>query len=98
MNDWNNNGHYDLQDQFLDFSIFENSNIGGTTGNSNKPEVAPENAGKTIAGSILILIILGIAFMVCFASGENNELLNGFVLIVSVLICIPIFKSIQIKK
>lgn len=98
MNDWNNNGHYDSQDMFLDFSAFEYSGSGGTTGNSNKrPEVAPENAANTLGSSIIILIIIGIAFLLCFACGKDNELIKAVIMLCSVAICTPIFKSIQIK-
>lgn len=99
MNDWNNNGHFDSQDMFLDFSAFEYSGSGGTTGNSNKrPEVAPEDAGETLSGSILILIIIGIAFLLCFACGKDNELIKAVIMLGSVAICAPIFKKIQIKR
>lgn len=98
MIDWNNNGHYDSQDQFLDFSAFEYSSSGGTTGNYNKPEVAPEDAASTLGGSILIILIIGIAFLLCCACGKDNDLIKAFLLFGSVGICIPIFKSIQIKK
>lgn len=97
MNDWNNNGQYDSQDMFLDFSAFEYSGSGGTTGNSNKrPEVAPEDAGETLSGSIRILIIIGIAFLLCFACGKDNELIKAVIMLCFVAICAPIFKSIQI--
>lgn len=99
MNDWNNNGRYDSKDMFLDFSAFEYSGSGGTTGNSNKrPEVAPENAANTLGGSILIILIIGIAFFLCCACGKDNDLIKAFLLFGSVAICAPIFKSIQIKK
>lgn len=99
MNDWNNNGRYDSVDQFIDYSAFEYSSNGGITGNSNKrPEVAPEDAGETLSGSILILIIIGIAFLLCFACGKDNELIKAAIMLGSVAICAPIFKKIQIKK
>lgn len=99
MNDWNNNGRYDVTDQFIDFSVFEYSSSGGTSGDSNKrPEVAPEDAVGTLSGSILILIIIGIAFLLCSACGKNNELIKAAIMLGSVAICTPIFKKIQIKN
>lgn len=99
MNDWNNNGRYDSVDQFIDYSAFEYSSSGGTTGNSNKrPEVAPEDAAGTLGSSIIILIIIGIAFLLCFACGKNNELIKAIIMLGSVAICAPIFNKIQIQR
>lgn len=99
MSDWNNNGRYDSVDQFIDYSAFEYSSNGGTTGNSNKrPEVTPEDAANTLGSSILILIIIGIAFLLCFACGKDNESIKAIIMLGSIGICTLIFKKIQIKK